>query len=176
MKAFEVSIYPELDGLGSIRVLEGTWEEASYTVGGQEFSVPAGITYNIKLTNTGEAVLLEGTASAEATTQCARCLEPATVEVEGEVQGYYLFEHVDEVEGMEADEYDFVSEQGTVDVSGPILGALVHETPFVVLCTDDCKGLCPTCGANLNEGPCSCDDDDIDPDNPFAALKDFKFD
>lgn len=176
MNAFEVNIFPELDMLGGFRALEGTWDVTSYTVGGQEYAVPTGISYNIKLTNTGEAVLLEGKARAVATTECVRCLEPASLEVEGEVQGYYLFERVDEVEGMEVDEYDFVSDAGTVDVSAPILGALVHETPFVVLCDEDCKGLCPTCGANLNEGPCECDDDGIDPDNPFAALKGFKFD
>jgi uncharacterized protein len=44
------------------------------------------------------------------------------------------------------------------------------------LCEEDCKGLCPTCGADLNEGPCACDSsDDIDPDNPFAVLRNLKF-
>ena len=52
----------------------------------------------------------------------------------------------------------------------------MYATPFVILCKEDCKGLCPTCGADLNEGPCACDSsDDIDPDNPFAVLKNLKF-
>ena len=67
-------------------------------------------------------------------------------------------------------------EDGKFDAAGPIEAALVYATPFVILCKEDCKGLCPTCGADLNEGPCACDSsDDIDPDNPFAVLKNLKF-
>ena len=47
------------------------------------------------------------------------------------------------------------------------------------LCDEECKGLCPTCGANLNDGPCGCapaeDAGDDAPPNPFAVLKDFPF-
>ena len=59
----------------------------------------------------------------------------------------------------------------------------VFELPLVPLCDEDCKGLCPTCGANLNEGPCGCEKEQSDgPDecelakNPFAALANFSFD
>ena len=58
--------------------------------------------------------------------------------------------------------------------------ALLLEFPLVPLCDEECKGLCPTCGANLNEGPCGCapaegDGGDDVPPNPFAVLKDFPF-
>ena len=51
--------------------------------------------------------------------------------------------------------------------------------PLVPLCDDDCKGICPDCGADLNEGPCSCGEtDDGEEDgakNPFSVLKNFPF-
>ena len=64
-----------------------------------------------------------------------------------------------------------------------VVAAIVFELPLVPLCDEDCKGLCPTCGANLNEGPCGCEKEQSDgPDefelakNPFAALANFSFD
>ncbi|MCQ5072305.1 YceD family protein, partial [Adlercreutzia sp. DFI.6.23] len=57
-----------------------------------------------------------------------------------------------------------------------ILAALLLEVPLVPLCDDDCKGLCPQCGANLDEGPCGCSRDEADVEaSPFAALKNFDF-
>ena len=48
--------------------------------------------------------------------------------------------------------------------------ALVLELPYRVLCREDCRGLCPKCGKNLNEGPCTCQEGD-EVMNPFSALK-----
>jgi DUF177 domain-containing protein len=53
---------------------------------------------------------------------------------------------------------------------------LVHETvvvnvPMVVACRDDCRGLCPTCGTNLNAGSCTCGDA---VDSRWDALRDMK--
>ena len=58
-----------------------------------------------------------------------------------------------------------------------IQAALLVDLPLVPLCVDDCKGLCPRCGANLNEGSCACDSVDEQPfkENPFAVLKDYDF-
>ena len=176
MKEFLVTVLPELSLLGSTRALSGKLDEASFAVGGQEYTLPEGIGYDVRFSNTGEALLLSGSVSARVQTQCARCLEPAEIELEGSAEGYYLLEHVDEVEGMEPDEYGFVAADGTVDLAEPLLAGLVHELPFAIYCREDCQGLCPHCGANLNDGPCTCDDDYVDPTNPFAALKDFKFD
>lgn len=49
--------------------------------------------------------------------------------------------------------------------------AFLLNLPFIPLCSDTCKGLCPTCGHELNEGDCGCDNEVIDP--RLAGLKDF---
>lgn len=177
MKPFPVSIFPELSEFGAIRVLKGKLDEEGYTMGAQVFETPEGVDYDLQITNTSEGLLLSGTVHALVQGACARCLEPTQFEVTGDVEGYYLLEQAEELEGYEEDEFDCVDKEGNFDIADPILAGLVYSTPYIVLCDDDCKGLCPKCGANLNEGPCECDaDDEIDPTNPFAALKNFKFD
>ena len=74
-----------------------------------------------------------------------------------------------------------MGEEHTIDLSYAIADAVVMDTPFVVLCRPDCAGLCPTCGANLNEASCTCadkleDDYAASDSNPFAALKNLKLD
>ena len=51
-----------------------------------------------------------------------------------------------------------------------IRDALTLELPLRVLCKEDCKGLCPKCGVNLNTGSCSCPKGTGKP-TPFEALK-----
>ena len=74
-----------------------------------------------------------------------------------------------------------MGEDRVIDLAEPLSDAVVMDTPFVVLCKPDCKGLCPTCGANLNHGACDCaeraDEAWVASDeNPFAALKNLKLD
>lgn len=172
-----VSIQPDLVEPASTRSLDGTLDVTSYNVGGMQLEVPGGIQYHLQLTNTGEGIVLSGEASCTAMTPCARCLEPAQVYVTGEVEGYYLLEEASEIEGYESDEFEVVSEDDTIDIAPAIMAAIVYATPYIILCKDDCKGLCVTCGANLNEGPCDCDpDNEIDPLNPFVALSGLTFD
>lgn len=176
MKQLIVSIQPDLVEPASTRSLDDTLEVTSYNVGGMQLETPEGIHYHLQLTNTGEGIVLSGDASCAATTPCARCLEPAQVDVAGQVEGYYVFEEASEAEGYEADEFELVSPEGEFDIAPAIMAAIVHATPYIIVCEEECKGLCPRCGANLNEGPCECDQaDEIDPLNPFAVLKDLKF-
>ncbi len=174
MREFIVSTRPELSATGASRVLAGVLDEAGYAVGDMELSTPKGIAYDLVLSNTGEAFTLTGTVSAHAETQCARCLESASLEVKGEVSGYYLADVDANTEGLEQDEFSYVADDGSIDISDALLAALCFTTPFVVLCKDDCRGLCPRCGANLNDDPGHAHDDGPDPDNPFAVLKNLK--
>lgn len=174
MKEFTVSTRPELAATGASRVLAGILPEEGYTFGDMELSTPAGIAYDLVLSNTGEAFTLTGTIAARAETQCARCLERAVLDVKGEVSGYYLADAQADAEGLEADEFAYVADDGTIDIAPALLAGLCFATPFIVLCKDDCKGLCPRCGANLNDDPGHAHDDGPDPGNPFAVLKNLK--
>ena len=58
-----------------------------------------------------------------------------------------------------------------IDLTETIRELLILSEPMKVLCRPDCAGLCPQCGANLNEGACSCPTDRIDP--RLAVLSDW---
>ena len=59
-----------------------------------------------------------------------------------------------------------------LDVTELLRDVLIAGQPMKNLCKTDCKGLCPKCGANLNEGDCGCEKFFVDP--RLATLKDFK--
>ena len=175
-----VDLSEQLEFPGDSYPLTGKVDVATYTVGEKEYQLQDGISYDVVFTNAGTGVLLSGMVRAHATGECDRCLDVAHFEVAGEIEEYYLFEEPEDPESYE-DGFELVSEDRTIDLSDAIADAVVMDTPFVVLCRPDCAGLCPTCGANLNEAPCACEDKQKDDyaasdSNPFAALKNLKFD
>lgn len=156
---------------------------SSFEFGPDEYRAARPLSWNASITNVGGALLVSGTVKGQVTTACARCLEDATFDVEGEIEGYFLIEGEGEApDDMEEDEFDVLPEDNKLDLEPLILAAVYVELPLIPLCREDCKGICPTCGANLNEGPCDCvpdasdEDDGINPNNPFAALKGLKLD
>lgn len=99
---------------------------------------------------------------------CARCLEPAVFDVYGEQK--YIFSTCRERERSDAGESDGDEEmilldswEDEIDLAGMIWETLITSLPAAPLCSPDCKGLCPQCGANLNKGPCSCRSEGGDP-------------
>ncbi len=62
-------------------------------------------------------------------------------------------------------------ETDTIDISRDIYDFAHLAIPVKNLCNEDCKGLCPRCGVDLNTEKCSCLEDDINPFSPFADLK-----
>ena len=157
----------------------GHLDENGYTLG-QDFELPHGIDFDLALTNAGEGILASGILRCHVKGTCDRCLEDAEFDVSAEVDEYYLFEEPEHVEGEDDDvEFSLVADDHTIDLSGAFLSALIMETPFVVLCKPDCKGLCPVCGANLNEGDCghaALREQERIAASPFAALADLKLD
>ena len=68
----------------------------------------------------------------------------------------------------EEDEETYPLRGELLDLQPLIRDALLLELPLAPLCSEDCQGLCPTCGADLNDGPCDCDHAPSDP--RWAAL------
>jgi DUF177 domain-containing protein len=104
---------------------------------------------------------------------CSRCLEPFSWPVEAEFDLRYQPHSQNTGEGeREVEEDDLTT--AFYDNDEIDLGQLMQEQfylslPMKPLCSDDCKGLCPTCGTNLNRGACDCSNQWEDP--RFAALR-----
>ena len=145
--------------------------------GGIEFRFATPLSWSVTITNTSEAFLVMGSIVGSGTCDCVRCLEEAPVEVEGEVEGYFVLPGYEpDPEDEDAEDYQTLSDDHVIDLEPLLRTAVSLALPFSPLCTEDCKGLCPRCGANLNEGPCDCEpEDELPSSNPFAVLRNLSF-
>ena len=102
---------------------------------------------------------------------CARCLADVS-----RTERFTLEKTVatpEMLDGLDEDKIDefAVVEDGFLDLDEPARSLLLSEFPSRVLCREDCRGLCPVCGKDLNEGPCSCERNETDPRlSPLAAV------
>ena len=161
-----------MDCMGQSMIFDGKLELDHIELGSIEYSLPKGIEYHIALANVGDAIVATGNVVADVEGECARCLETSTAHISSDIEGYFAISEESNLEGLEEDEYEFISQNGEVDLTDCVLSAVIVDIPTVFLCDEDCKGLCPKCGCNLNNETCDCADD-IDEFNPFYALKDF---
>ncbi len=86
---------------------------------------------------------------------CRRCLEDVKVEVNEDV--HLIFSAHGDEEADDPDVYPFDALAASLDLKPAVREAWVLAAPAFVQCREDCKGLCATCGADLNEGPCNCE-------------------
>ncbi|HVE91695.1 MAG TPA: DUF177 domain-containing protein [Actinomycetota bacterium] len=113
----------------------------------------------------GEAVYVRGSITGRYTVTCRRCLEEARSDFGVQVAEVYRPTHDVWEEGYEVQGGEMV-DLGVVTRDGVLL-----ELPANPLCREDCKGLCPQCGANLNAGTCDCISDEGDERwGPLRAL------
>jgi uncharacterized protein len=107
---------------------------------------------------------------------CARCLEPVVEKIDRQFDLLYRPLGVDagkeemSVTGAEA-EIGYYQGEGLL-LEDALREQVLLALPLKVICREDCKGLCPHCGANLNDGQCSCADGVDDP--RWTALKDLR--
>lgn len=124
----------------------------------------APLTGQFSATRTSEGIYLQGELQSQLTTECVRCLEDANVPLTLELdEMFYYPPHTAPPEGY------VVGENGYIDLAPLLRELALLDVPIRPLCREDCQGLCMNCGANLNEGDCGCEDDDIDP--RLAALR-----
>ena len=131
--------------------------------------VPPGsdVELDLRLEAVVEGVLATGTARAAVAAECVRCLEPLDLEVEAEFQELYFFPGEDT--GGDEDAVFLVND--LLDLEPVVHDAVVLALPSAPLCREDCLGLCPECGAALNEDP-EHSHEIVDP--RWAALADLK--
>ncbi|MGI6006171.1 MAG: YceD family protein [Ruminococcus sp.] len=100
---------------------------------------------------------------------CARCLE--TVRVPFHIHGEYKVDmKLSDEEREETSEDGGCVAEKKLDVDQLVHNEILTDWPIQVLCREDCKGICPQCGANRNRISCGCDT--AVPDPRMAAIKD----
>jgi uncharacterized protein len=119
---------------------------------------------------------LAGTVTGDIELDCSRCLEPFTLPVASDFDLRYVprTENVGEGE-REVEEDDLATafyDGEEIDLGHLIMEQFQLALPMKALCKEACKGLCPTCGTNLNTGSCDCNVKWEDP--RLAVLKAMK--
>ncbi|MGH2754619.1 MAG: YceD family protein [Actinomycetota bacterium] len=116
-----------------------------------------------------EGVLVTGPVTAPVAYECARCLTPVTSDVVLDVCELFVApgheappeEEAYEVTGLE------------IDLEPMLRDNIALALPLNPVCRDDCLGICARCGRDLNQGPCDCSDEELDPRwAELAALRD----
>lgn len=129
----------------------------------KDVDFPSPMKVSGEITNTAGYMRMTLTMSVDYVAQCARCLSPVTgqftLDLEKTVAPRNLLGDLDE---DKLDEFAII-EDGFLDMDEQLREQLEMEFPMRFLCREDCKGLCPKCGKNLNEGECNCDHTEIDP-------------
>jgi uncharacterized protein len=123
---------------------------------------------DLRLESVSEGVLVSGTTLVTLAGECARCLDPLTSELEVDIQQLYVYP------GNEVDADDEDDEIGQlvddyVDLEPALRDAVVLALPLAPVCREDCLGLCPSCGARLEDVEPDHRHDEVDP--RWAALR-----
>jgi len=128
---------------------------------GFKFSEP--IEVELTATKSGDEIVFQGKVSTLIEAECARCLELFEKRISSKMQFVVQFMDVGGPEDTGDD--DFVVLPKTTedyDISDRVRETIILELPYKPLCKADCKGLCPMCGADLNETDCGCTQDKTD--------------
>ena len=132
-----------------------------------QLGVPAGrdsiaqLDGTLVVQNLDNRVLLNGTLQAAGRAECGRCLEEVSIHWDVPVDVMVLRD-VDSGE-TEGETLLILQPAGEVDLHEALRQCSVLSYPLAYLCRTDCKGLCPECGIDRNQGTCDCSENEIDP-------------
>ncbi len=131
---------------------------------------PSPIEVDVTAILTGDEIICQGEAYTEVEIECSRCLEIFDLLVKAHLQ--FVVQMLDTTKELTSDNEDFEvipKTQTSLDISQRVREGILLALPLKPLCSEDCKGLCPMCGINLNESECDCLPDKTD--ERWDALK-----
>jgi len=133
------------------------------------------VTGEITFSNSGRHIVARGRLKTAIEVECARCLGPYRVDLELPIEeAIQIAGHVpdmpeeEEEEELPEEEKEPLFVDNILDLSELLRQDILVVVPIKPLCSEECAGLCPRCGKNLNEGPCECPPEDGD--TPLAVL------
>jgi uncharacterized protein len=148
-------------------------------LGPEDVRIPGGLVMSVNAVKAGTTVHVTGTLSGTAHRQCVRCLKeyddalwiPVVGEYHSETDpkarpaGRESSERSDE----DTDDDGYVYEGEEIELADMLREHVILAAPMQPLCHDECLGLCPVCGQDLNVRRCECREEQIQ--SPFAVLK-----
>ncbi|MFW5999198.1 MAG: YceD family protein [Halanaerobiaceae bacterium] len=124
---------------------------------GEKIEIPAPLNLELTIMLSDDVFVLTGELWGKLVLSCSRCLEKFNRDFKV---------HIDEELRKED-----IEDLKKVRVTELLQKNIFLSIPIKHLCREECKGLCPECGQNLNEGECDCEPGSVDP--RLASLKDY---
>lgn len=140
----------------------------------EDGSFPDPIFVNLTLAKWDDDLTIEGIIKTNLLIECSRCLKPCLVSLEVPLKLFYkrklFLSETDTIINLNNDDLMTLSyDENIISLDYRIRESLILSVPMKVLCENDCRGLCPVCGIDLNHETCTCRSDYIDP--RWAALR-----
>ena len=149
------------------------------TLDPEDVRIPGGLAMAVNAVVAGTTVYVTGTLSGTARRQCVRCLNEYDDALWLPIVGEYHREtdqksrpagrEPSERSGEDTGEDSYVYAGEVIELGEMLREQLLLTTPMQPLCHEDCLGLCPVCGQDLNVRRCECREEQIP--SPFAVLK-----
>ena len=146
----------------------------------EEIEILAPVKVQMQFKKLGDKVIMTGHLETRLRTQCSRCLADVDQPVATDFRVVYMTQYPERLTSpskgdivlTEDDVGLMLFENDVIDPGQALYEETLAALPQKPLCTDNCRGLCPTCGRNLNSGQCTCDNDADD--SRWSALKKLK--
>lgn len=139
-----------------------TVDAKELSIDGEDYEIEGEVHVSGHVRVAGERFRAEGMVTCMKKFLCDRCLKPTR-----EAQRHSFSEEFSR-EARPEDEWEKLI-NNCIDITSLVRDTIIASQPLAKLCKPDCKGLCPVCGQDLNEGSCHCDT--FVPDPRMAALK-----
>ena len=155
---------------GGSEDIDRRFEPGAFDLRGEDFRVTAPVHLTVRATKDAQKVRLTGRVQTTLETECSRCVEPFAIPVDATFDLMFLPDTAGAEKGA-ADERavhdDDVGvsfyKDDTIDLGAVMREQFFLALPMKPLCREDCKGLCPVCGANWNRETCACRPEWTDP-------------
>lgn len=128
---------------------------------GEQFSSKVHV--SVTLDKSSRQLYLKASVQTTGVFHCDRCVDQFQKRLVNSYHMFYVYHEVDR-RRHKADEVQFISpDMNEIDISEDVRQYVMLAVPFKLLCQENCAGLCPRCGQNLNHAQCSCTCKEIDP-------------
>ena len=132
-----------------------------FNLDSQDCILAEGVKVQGTLERTGQEVLCKGSLETGLSVTCTRCLNDFSFEVKSQLKVYFIprtdnNKLAQEIELSELDVEQEFYDEGRIDLTSPARDLILLSLPQVILCRQNCEGLCPECGTNLNVNKCDC--------------------
>lgn len=148
-------------------------EPGSFDAGSEGIGLAGPANVRVTVVNRIAETAVDGTIEARVTLECDRCLRPVERELGFRFSDVFVppdsYTEEKETELKAADLDVAILDGDRLDLAEVVREQILLNLPEQVFCSEGCRGLCPRCGADLNDGACGCQVEETDP--RWAALK-----